>query len=313
MQQSVLPMIERLKARGEKLWLNICYVSFRSGRYLQLEPEEYAELVLATYLHMRDRYGITPDTWEIILEPDNSENAWTGTDIGRALVASASRLRENGFSPAFIAPSVMDTSNASAFLEDIARVSGALDHVVEISYHRYGGNPERDVPQIARFAAARGLRTGMLEFWFGRGDYHVLLDDLLMGNVSSWQGYVLLGGIYEPASKGDPTLKLHDDARYNAQFFRHVRIGAVRIGAATSARRHFVPVAFSNPDGRDTVVIVAGGRGRLTLQGLKPGRYGVSYAIKTGSAILGDVDVVAGSPLAVQMPGKGVLTVFGKP
>lgn len=309
-EQSVIPMAQRLEARGEKLWLNVCYVSFRDGRYFQIDPEEYAELVLATYLHLRERHGIVPDSWEVILEPDNSKGAWGGADIGRALVAASARLRKNGFKPAFIAPSVMDTDKGMPYLEEMAKVPGAFDNVVELSYHRYGGKPDEDIPRIAAFAASRGLPTGMLEYWFGRATYDVLMSDLTVGNTSSWQGRVLQG-LYDVTAGPNLKMAMRDDVRYNAQFFRHVRMGASRIGAKTSAPGSFDSVAFVNKDGTNVVVVVAARRGEVTIHGLKPGKYSISYAIRSGSAVLPDAVVAAGGPFVLGVPGKGVVTIAG--
>ncbi|MBI4674397.1 MAG: hypothetical protein HY741_22360 [Chloroflexi bacterium] len=45
-----LPMRQKLQARGESLFLNVCYVAFTSNPYMQYtNAEEYAEFVLATY------------------------------------------------------------------------------------------------------------------------------------------------------------------------------------------------------------------------------------------------------------------------
>jgi glycosyl hydrolase family 30 len=40
------------------------------GSYHHDKPDEYAEAVPTTYLHLRHKYGIAPDTWEVLLESD---------------------------------------------------------------------------------------------------------------------------------------------------------------------------------------------------------------------------------------------------
>jgi hypothetical protein len=201
--------------------------------------------------------------------------------------------------------------NALPYLEGMAEVPGALDNVVELSYHRYGGNPQTDLPQIARRAAALGLRTAMLELWFGRATYRTLLQDLTVGNVSSWQGRVL-SGLFDASAGASPTLSLREDVRYNAQFFRHIRIGAVRIGADTTSPGQFDPVAFVGLDGRYVAIVVAARRGTLTIRGLSPGQYTLSFAVRSGSGNLPIATVARDGVLSAQMPGKGVITIAGK-
>jgi hypothetical protein len=87
----VLPLKRRLETRAQKLLVNVNYVSFvaqmngsscPSGLdyHHDNSPEEYAEFVLATVLHLRDKYGLVPDLWEVILEPDNTP-FWRGRQI----------------------------------------------------------------------------------------------------------------------------------------------------------------------------------------------------------------------------------------
>ncbi len=311
-EQTVVPLAERLQARGERLSINLCYVAFRNGQYFQIEPEEYAELILATYLHMRDSYGLVPDMLEVILEPDHSSNAWDGKDIGRAIVATAKRLQDNGFKPAFVVPSVTNMDNAVPYMNAIAGVPGAIEHVVEFSYHRYKGATAANLRAIATHAHRHGIPSGMLELWFGKATYQVLMQDITLGLAGAFQGRALTGLLVVPKG-ANPKLTLQDEVRYNAQFFRHIRLGAVRIGADSTSRQAFDPVAFVNADGRMTVVMVADGAGSVTVRGLRPGSYGISYAIGSGSDTLPDAAVAAaGDALTIEMPGTGVLTIAGQ-
>ena len=309
---SVLPLRQRLAARGERLWINLNYVSFHPVRTFQMSAEEYAELMLAVFQHMQDSYGILPDSIEMILEPDNSKQGWNGTLIGQAMVATAKRLQDNGFEvPQFVAPSVMNMANAVTFVNGIIRVPGARDLLDEISYHRYGSKSPRVLKGIADAAAGLGIRAAMLELWFGAATYHVLLEDLTIGNASAFQGRAL-HGLYVDPKGGQGNLRLSEDVRYNVQFYRSVRMGAVRIGADTTDPGQFDPVAFVNPTGKQVVVVVADAAGAVTVEGLDPGTYGLSYAIAGKSATLPDITLATNAPLVVDMPGKGVLTIEGK-
>ena len=82
----VNPLRAALAAKGEKLIVNVNYVAFTgqitSGLYIHNDPAEYAEFVLATYLHLQEKYGWVPDLWEVLLEPDNVSQ-WNGRLLGR--------------------------------------------------------------------------------------------------------------------------------------------------------------------------------------------------------------------------------------
>ncbi|MAT38780.1 MAG: hypothetical protein CL946_04170, partial [Ectothiorhodospiraceae bacterium] len=118
----VLPFKQRVEARGEPFHLNVCYVAFTGqiagGEYHHSEAAEYAEFVLAAHIHMQQKYGLIPDTWEIILEPDNSHE-WTGKQIGNAIVHAANRLDANGWIPRFVAPSTTSMSNANSYFDQL--------------------------------------------------------------------------------------------------------------------------------------------------------------------------------------------------
>ena len=310
-EENLLPMIAKMQERGEKLWINVCYVSFQSGPNVHRDPEEYAEFVLATYLHLQDKYGIVPDSWEVILEPDLERDSWTGEMIGHAMVATSRRLREAGFEPALIAPSVTDMSNTFRYVEDMARVPGAMDDVIEISYHRYRGTNRQNLREIAKLADRLGKKTSMLELWFGRANHNVLHEDLKIGNASSWQGRVLNGHFQINQPQGQPAiLRPQPEMRYNLQYFLHVRSGAVRIGAASSSQRKMDPLAFQNPDGSTTLIIKAETAGDLEITGLSNGEYQVSYAVEAETRQLpGTIIVSSNEPLMTSIPAKGVLTL----
>jgi hypothetical protein len=160
-------------------------------QYIHAAPEEYAELVLATYLHLKQKYGLVPDTWEMILEPDNTPD-WRGKLIGEAIVASAKRLKENGFKPAFIAPSTTEMENAVPYFDDMIKVPGVRDYLTEFSYHRYRkGGSNAILKEISERAARYNLKTSMLEH-IGSGADDLYQDLTIAGN-SAWQQFRLAG------------------------------------------------------------------------------------------------------------------------
>ncbi len=309
-ETNLAPIRELLEARGEALFVNLCYVSFRSGDYVHKNPDEYAEFVLATYQHLDETHGFVPDSWEIILEPDLKPDMWTGEEIGLAIVATAQRLQEAGYEPSFVVPSVTNMKNAPRYIKDIASVPGALDYVREFSYHRYGGANRKNLRKIVNLAERYDKSTSMLEWWFGHGDYNVLHEDLKLGRVSSWQGRVLHGHFRaDEGNASGPLIQLQPDVRYNLQYFKHVRSGAVRVGAS-STRKSLDPLAFVNPDRSTALIVKSEVESDVEVIGLPSGRYEVSYALEQNSVAVEETILVKqGGSLETHMPGPGVLTV----
>ncbi len=313
----LLPMRERLEARGERLFVNLCYVAFtkqiRGGPYIHDRPEEYAEFVLAAYMHLRDTYGFVPDSMEPVLEPDLVKQ-WSPRLLGEAIAATARRLRENGFTPAFVAPSTTDMAHAVPWLEGIAEVDGALDPIVEISYHRYRNASAQNARAIAAVAARYGKATAMTELWFGRATPDVLYEDLTVANVSSWQGRASRGVAEIEESDGAPArLSVNAETRFTRQYFQNVRFGAQRVGA--SAPRSVRPSAFVNPDGSFVVIADVDHAMNLTIRGAPGGAYRARYVLADGKLVtLGEPIVPdADGALYVRMPGKGIIAITRAP
>ena len=313
-RHTVLPLRERIEARGGRLVVNLCYVAFRSGRFFQMEPEEYAEFVLATYRHLDETFGFTPDLWEVMLEPDLKERSWTGHDMGLAMAATAKRLREAGYTPAFVAPSVTNMANTLPYAREILAVPGARDAWRELSYHRYRGTSPQTLKTIADFARANGLDTAMLELWFGRAGPRVLYEDLAIGNNVAWQGRVVQGLL----SFEDGRLDYAPEVRFTRLYFTAIRPGAVRIGAASDALGRVAPVAFVNPGGGTAVVLLLDRTTRagdeVTLRGLPPGRYALRWATTTDSLDTPrELTAGADGGLVLTLPGgAGVLSLVAE-
>jgi len=323
MDKVVLPIRQRLQARGESLFLNVNYVAFAVNPFMQYtNPDEYAEFVLATYQHIKNKYGIVPDAWEVILEPDNTQ--FNGARIGQAVAAASTRLRQHGFTPHFILPSVTNMNNYAMYYDAIKGVlgdSGISQNVVELSYHRYGVNNAL-LPTIANEAKARGVNTAMLEhIGSGYSDLHM---DLREGNTSAWQRFILgdyymcsecLAGKYyhiDQANPANPQVQMVADSKFLRQYFRFIRKGAVRIQANTT-NWAFDPVAFVNADGGYVAVVKTTASGTLAVQGLPAGTYGIKYTTAQQYDVdLPDVALSAGQTLDTNIPAVGVITVYRK-
>lgn len=317
----VLPMRQRLQARGETLWLSINYVDFGSSTFEHKNnPSEYAEFVLATYQHLQSRYGFVPDSWEVILEPDTSSASWSATQVAQAIKAAGDLLVANNFTPNFVAPSTTDTGNASVYIDQIAQTPGAMQYVGEFSYHRYSGASGTTVQNIASRATQYNKRTAMLE-WIG-ADYLTLHDDLKTGRISSWQQYTL-GFPNEPdngaqyylindTNQNNPTLTIGSRTKLLRQYFKYIRGGAQRIEALTG-NSSFDPLAFINTNGKYVVVVKANSGGSFSIQGLPAGTYGIKYTTNSQYNVdLTDITIGAGQSLTTNIPATGVITIYAR-
>lgn len=348
----ILPAMRIAARHGKKMSFILCYVDFKwtdsKGTLSHARnPQEYAELIAATYAHLKQKYGLTPDALEIILEPDNSDD-WRGRQIGEAIVAVSHRLEQQGFGKVqIIAPSVSVGRRAPAYFEDLAKVPGAAERVSVLSYHRYGGVfPQETLMEVAADARRIGARTAMLEYT--HATVNDLFDDLTTGNVSSWQKYSIVG-LYKDDSDTAPGNMLRasgTDGRLRigilpasaglAQLFRSVPPGSVRIGA-TATGETIRAVAFRKPDGAMTVTVKANKGGiarmwdkararidalpplppgqaeRVHIDGLAPGAYRVERVNgPTGAeAIRCRIDVKAGVPAEIRLGEGDVATVSG--
>ncbi|MCB1333651.1 MAG: hypothetical protein KDK26_08345 [Roseivivax sp.] len=316
-ENMVWPLQKLLAARGEKLFVNINYVAFTDqsvkrgvrGEYIHDNPEEYAEFVLATYQHMDAKYGFLPDAWEVILEPDMVEE-WRRDPalIGRAMAAAGKRLREAGYTPNFVAPSVTDMANTVPYLQAILSVPGAQDVLGEVSYHRYRHGSRRVLRGISYAASQIGKPPAMLEWWFGNADTSILFQDMTEGNNGVWAGRALPGLI----QLQDGRLEMPEDTRFTSLYTAFVRAGATRIGTQTDTEGA-LPLAFANPGGSVTVAARSTGAGPVTVQGLPAGDYRLFWATNTACGTNLPLTVGSDGRTGFDMPGEGAFAVTSLP
>jgi hypothetical protein len=306
-----------LNARGERLFVNLVYVDFAPSAWEQAsDPDEFAELINTTFIHLRDTFGWVPDAFELNLEPDNSEIWNNGVILGRALVAAGDRLKASGFHPDFIAPSTTNMTNAITYLDQMLTVPRVLEYLTDISYHRYGGVSTASLATIASRGAQYGLRTAMLEGPLGQQDLH---QDLKVGMNSAWQRFGLAGcasltgtSYYylDTSVPTAPKVITRDATRYFRQYFSYVRFNAVRIGAV-SGNPVLDPLAFRNTNNKLVVVLKSDDQTLVQVRLLPPGTYGITYTTPTQTFVsLPDVAVSAAGTLEVNMPRDGVMTIF---
>ncbi len=326
----VVPLRQRLQARGESLYVNLCYADWAVHPFEHADdPEEYAEYILAAFLHMDEKYGFVPDAVEVVLEADLAAGWLSGRKVGLALVAAGRRLAASGYAPDFIAPTVTDMSQGAPYFDDMMSVPGVQQYVKEICYHRYQGVSTANLQAITQRAVQYGLDTSMGEYWHPLSNFRTLHDDLTTGRVSAWQ-QGSLAGLGQPSTQNsilfaidatdpeNPRVVMNHATKYTRHYYKHVRRGAVRIEATTDDAR-FDPVAFVNADGRFVVVVNATSWGNLSIRGLPAGTYGIWYT--TGSPnhppsrdglTNPDQTIRSGQSLATNIPAAGVITIFAR-
>ncbi len=324
----VLPLKQRLEARGERLYVNLNFIDFnKQSSFNQLVvPEEYAEFILATFQHIRSKYGWVPDGVEMILEPDNGVVVYSGSQIGEAIVAVGNRLSAAGFRPDFTAPSGTNMLWSLQAFDQMITVPGVSQYLKELSYHRYNGVSTATLQSIGQRAAQHGIRSAMLEH-IGSG-YEDLHADLKTGRNSAWQQYSLAdcrlqddGGrlfLIDATNVASPHILVASRTHFLRQYYKYVGRGAVRIDASSRIAA-LDPLAFVHEDGRYVVVVKATAATNFTIGGLPAGRYGIVYT--TGSSQTTpqqsgieapDAVISAGQALSASMPGRGVITIYRK-
>jgi hypothetical protein len=309
-----LPLKAKADARGVPLEFSLNYVAFtdqsKGGPYIHDQPEEYAEFILAAFLHLKETYGIVPDSLEMILEPDLISQ-WTPEKFALAAAAVTRRLVGAGFRPRIILPSTTSAAAASDWFDTVAATPGAMDLVAELGFHLYRKANRDAMTAIGERGRTYGIETGMLEYWLGKGTHDFLFKCLKLADISVWQSRAYLGYSDEhPDAPPGQRLTEPEDVRYNLLYFQSIKRGAVRIGVSSDAQRAVDAVAFVNPGDRWSVIAEAREAAEVRVVGLPQGRYWVTTATEAGNFTLADpVEVTAGSALTATIEGPGVMAV----
>ncbi len=315
----VLPMKQRVEARGEKLYFQVRYIDFRASAFEHNQnPAEYAELILAVFEHIRSKYGFAPDGFDLINEPDLA-NGWSDPGmIGRLAAAAGRRLEAAGFRPDFSAPSTTNKGAAVPYFDGIVGQAGARDYIKELSWHCYADSGSGSAASIAARSVEFGVRTVQSECWTTGNTYQGLLQDLKNSRNAVWGMGPLNAnnGYYSVSANGD--IALRDRAKYFRQYYKYVRAGARRITARPSSDA-LDPVAFINTDGRYVVVVKAAAAGSFTITNLPAGTYGIYSTTGPDASTVTAFDVTApdqtvgaSGQLTTSIQGTGVITVFAK-
>lgn len=102
--QIAVPFRQELLARGDVPLINLCVVDFDPWTFEhRTDPQEYAEFVVATYIHMDQTFGFVPDYFEVKLEPDIGDH-WTANEVADCALAACQRLEDSGYVARTILP-----------------------------------------------------------------------------------------------------------------------------------------------------------------------------------------------------------------
>ena len=317
-EQIILPLRQRLQAQGENLWFNLSYTGATLGTVHANNTDEYTEFVLAAFQHIRQKYSITPNSLELANEPNFAH--WTPQQLAKDLLAVKIRLNQAGFFPEFVGPTGSGIVASTQYFDQMIAVPGVAQALNEISYHRFGVVLPSDLQGLARRASQYRMRTAMLEHG-GSGHDH-LYEDLTIANVSAWQQFGLAfctdvdrGSMYFYVSgatvgQNSPVVNTGRLTKMLRQYFRYVRLGAVRVGAVTKDAR-FAPVAFRNTNGKYVVVVKAANAGSFSVAGLPAGTYGIDYTTAVDyMKPLPNVVITGTQAVTAAIPAAGVLTIF---
>ena len=277
-----------------------------------MNDDEFAENITANMLYFRNQHGIHINFNAIDNEP-NHFDPYTPERQRPMIKAMGRMFQENGLATKVALNEGLHASSTWDYIRDMEGDSELWPNVGLLNWHLYGPNdPFRSL--IRDFGVARGIPTGMTEF-SGAQISH-LMDDLTLGGVSYWTRYFLAdrGAVTAGASNYfaahlDGTSFARNITYYQfRQFMRYVRPGAVRIDASSSqsAVRAF---AFDRAGSRVVVLVNTSGQAfDFTVQGLAPGRYGVSQTVGQSYTELGARSVQTSTD--VRLEGGGILTIY---
>ena len=321
----LLPIKQRIERRGEKMVLYISYDldSSLTPEWL-LQPDEYAEMAVTTLKYFKETYNMEPDYWTVLNEPGN-QRPGNPKLVAQLIARTGTRIREEGFKTRMSGPEVVTPRQITDYMKALNDTPGALAQIGQLTYHLYW-DPMNIIHrnEIRNWGQKLGITTAQTEWLGGKGlnVAEVLYLDLVEANTSSWEQYGLCwtANRYNTAGGGDyfvlepdySAYYMNINAWYLRQFMKYIRPGDVRISISSTDPK-IKPVAFTKPDGRQTVVVINSSRDAkdINIKDLSPGSYEV---ILTDSRNKGEVlpqkVVAASESLTFQMPARSVVTFY---
>ncbi len=317
-RQWLLPWKSAVESRGEKFDLYVSPSFFQGGStgdvpaWMLADPAEYAEWAEALLLRLRDKHGIEAD-WYCICNEAGNNNRFSPAVVVRCAKALMPRLRQRGFRTMLQHPESVNAHVAWRYLEAIRNDPAMWKWIGLVSYHWYGRDNQSAMVKLRDLAGRRKLPTAQTEFMNLTIDH--LYDDMVLGGVSYWEVYGLVGPDYQAAASHVSSTTFQGGKWYwrFRQVSHYVRPGAVRIGCRSSddALRC---LAFLGK-GKPAVVLINTkqpcAERKVTIAGLSPGSYGVSHCVGPAAfEELGLRTVGRDGKLAVAVAKDSVLTVY---
>lgn len=330
------PMKALVEARGERFVLNLSVIGWEGWQWLQ--PEEYAEFVVANLDRLQSVHAIAPTYLTIYNEPNISQGAETRDDIVAAMKSLISRMNAAGHGAVRLR--YPDTSTIGAARTYFQHLLGHADAAVilarlgQLSFHGYGGYDNAILNQLRDLAGGQGLTTAQTEWWFT--DYHApdLLSALTEANVTVYQPYAL--GTFpstDPDARGlygiDHTGGTFPDHQFTSfirkrdwaelfHFSAFIRPGDVRLAASSSASSARA-VAFAGPTGCHAIVIFNQSDAAIDIEvtGQAAGEYDVYVSGPVNTSVWPSPAAaqqasqsvgVAGTLAHSGLPGRGLIT-----
>lgn len=327
----LLPLKKKLEESGQKLYVNLCYVAFAGSlsneEYIQDDPAEYAEVILAAFKHISEKYGFSPDALEVILEPDVAKFG-DGKLVGECIVAAGDLLKENGFTPEFIAASCTNLNNAlnDNYLKKFLEVPRVLEYWSEFSYHLYTGRTDENYSQVAEIGNQYNVRTSMLEWWTVGHKYENIHKSLKLANNSSYQYMSSISAPIEGSdhysymgtefiSPDNYNIDLKVRTKYASQYIKNIRPGDVRV-EATSNDPNVDPLAFIDENGNLKFIIMCEAKTEIEILNLEEGNYNIYYTSGNGVSTLTNYEktiyqgkINEGDHFKIDVPTKSIVVV----
>lgn len=290
-----------------------------SSNFLDSNPAEAAEHILAAFTWMQATYGAAPDVIDIQLEPDGQHTpVWTPTTLGNALKAVHARLSAAGFNPTYWCCAVENAGNAVSWYNTVNAIAPGV--IGAISWHPYAGYSASTAAAIARAASSAGICNVMSE-WTIAG-FKDLFDFVENANACGFNKYGWVTGSnannssyeYLSVSSYSPYTAAYTNSGtdrepswFFPQFFHYVQDGCVR-EAASSDNGSFDPVAFRCPGNLDKVVVrldSVSGSQTVNVTGVAAGTYGCTYTYNNANllASCGTKTINAGGTLTASLTG----------
>jgi len=313
-REQLLPAKKLLDERGEPMVLYVSY-DLRSSLSApwQLEPEEYAEMAVATLRHLKDKWNLEPKYWSVINEPGNYRPGDPKL-CARLTFAVGKRIAEAGFRTKMSGPECVTPGQVDKYMKGMIATPGALDRYAQLTYHLYW-DPDTIKHRLSIRKWAEKLKvTAAQTEWMEQTDLdvarHIVLD-LTLCNVVTWERY----GWAIEVDTGKQTFQRDSTAWYIRQYSRFIRPGAVRVEITDPPTRFVRPVAFLSPKNKPVIVVSNEDKQprKVRFENLPAGKYMLSVVPDEKGAKVSEVQVPRSGVLAFSLPARSVITLTADP